>query len=89
MGTEMPGHDRQPALGVNEHGVHQHDGVLLAGVGLVAVHHHEALRHAQLRRGQAAAVVLVHGLGHLPGQLLQALVAQVARLADRVQQRVR
>ena len=76
------------ALGLHDHGVHEHDGILLALL-LVAVDHHEALGHAQLRRGDAAAVVLVHGLGHLLRQLAQALVVQVARLAHRVQDGIR
>ena len=80
-------HDRI-ALRLHEHGVHQHERVLLA-VLLVAVHHHEALRHAQLRGGQAAPVVFVHGLRHLPRQLAQALVVQLARLAHRVEDGIR
>ena len=74
------------ALRLHEHGVHEHDGVLL--LRQVAVHHDEALGHAQLRRGDAAAVVFVHGLGHLLGKLSEAPIFRVARLAHRVQNRI-
>ena len=44
--------------------------------------------NAELGRGQTASVVFVHRLDHLLGELLQALVVQVARLADGVEQGV-
>ena len=43
----------------------------------------QALGDAHLGGGDAATVVLVHGVGHLLGETLKRLVAGLARLADR------
>ena len=66
----------------------EHDDGLADAVLLVAIDDHEALKHAHLGRGKAAAGVLVHDVGHLLGQALQALVIEIAGLAHRVEQRV-
>ena len=60
--------------------IDERDGVL-AAIFLVAVNHDDALKHAHLRCGNAAAVVLVHRFRHLLRELLQALVFDVALLA--------
>ena len=73
------------ALDLEDLGVDEDDGVALL---LLAVDDDKALEHAELGRGQTASVVFVHRLDHLLGELLQALVVQVARLADGVEQGV-
>ena len=60
----------------------------MANAKYYGTNNHEALGHAHLRRGDAAAVVLIHGLGHLLGQLLEASIIQITRFAHRVQHRI-
>ncbi len=70
-------------------GVHEHDGVLLPLLAVpVHIDDNKALGNAHLGRGDTAAVVLVHGVGHLLGEALEGLVGQIARLAHGGEQRI-
>ena len=75
------------AFAGDDNGV-EHDDGLADAVLLVAIDDHEALEDADLGRGKAATGVLIHDMGHLLGQALEALVIEIAGLAYRVEQRV-
>ena len=81
-----PGHAALLRLAGQFHdlGVHEHDGVLLPLLAVpIDVDDDQALGDAHLGGGDAATVVLVHGVDHLLGETLKRLVAGLARLADR------
>ncbi len=52
------------------------------------VHHHHALVHIDLRRGQADARSLVHGLEHVVDQLTKLVIDHIHRFGDGAQPRI-
>ena len=60
-------------------GVEQHARPALALLAPIEVHHDQALGDTDLRRGEADARLVVHGLGHVGGELAQRVVDLVLR----------